>query len=78
MNTKKEENKEKHSTISAVIAVTGAVGLTVVGIVVIPPFLRKYSNKLYKFSTKNSEIDFDNLGPEIVRKEEMEDNNGND
>lgn len=72
MKTIKEENKKKRSAISTALVVAGSAAFTVVGVVVIPPLLKKYSNKLYKFSVKKNEIDFDNLGPEIVRKEETE------
>lgn len=50
--------------------VLGILALTAVGFIVIPPLLKKYSNKLYKASSKKEEIDFDNLGPEIVRKDD--------
>ena len=72
MKTIKEENKKKRSAISTALVVAGSAAFTVVGVVVIPSLLKKYSNKLYKFSIKKNEIDFDNLGPEIVRKEETE------
>ena len=52
------------------LLVAGAVVLTVAGIVIIPPLLRKYSNKVYKASIKKDNIDIDSLGPEIVRKED--------
>ena len=50
--------------------VLGLIALAAVGFIVIPPLMKKYSNKLYKKSLKEDEIDFDNLGPEIVRKDE--------
>ena len=43
--------------------------LTVIGFLVIPPLIKKYGNKIYKSSLKKNQIDFDNLGPEIVKKE---------
>ena len=52
--------------------VLGAIAITVVGIIVIPPLLKKYGVKLYKSSAKKEEIDFDNLGPEIVKKDKTE------
>ena len=52
--------------------VVGAIAITVVGIIVIPPLLKKYGVKLYKSSAKKEEIDFDNLGPEIVKKDKTE------
>lgn len=44
--------------------------VTVIGFLVIPPLMKKYSNKLYKSSLKKDEIDFDKMGPEIVKKDE--------
>ena len=52
--------------------VLGAIAITVVGIIVIPPLLKKCGVKLYRSSAKNEEIDFDNLGPEIVKKDKTE------
>ena len=52
--------------------VLGVIAITVVGIIVIPPLLKKYGVKLYKSSAKKEEIDFDNLGPEIVKKDKTE------
>ena len=50
--------------------VLGVLAVAGVGFIVVPPLLRKNSNKLYKASNKNEEIDFDNLGPEIVNKDD--------
>lgn len=55
-----------------ILLFAGGVALTVVGFIVISPFLKKYGNKLYKKSLKNDNIDFDNMGPEIVGKETKE------
>lgn len=52
--------------------VLGLIALAAVGFIVIPPLMKKYSNKLYKKSLKEDEIDFDNLGPEIVKKEDAQ------
>ena len=43
--------------------------LATIGIAVIPYFIDKYGNKIYKFSLKRDTIDFDDLGPEIVKKD---------
>lgn len=48
----------------------GFVALTAVGFIVIPPLVKKYSSELYKASAKVSEKEIENLGPEIVKKEE--------
>ena len=60
------------NTSKTVCWVVGIVALTVVGIIVIPPLLRKIENKMYKQSLKKDEIDYDNLGPEIVKKDNGE------
>ena len=49
--------------------IIGTVAVTTVGFLVIPPLMKKYSNKLYKFSLKKDNIDFENMGPEVVEKE---------
>lgn len=51
-----------------------AVGsaLTVAGFLVIPPLIKKYGNKTYKKSLNTEEIDFDDMGPEIVPFDEDE------
>ena len=53
--------------------VIGSLALTIVGFIVIPPLIKKCSNKVYKASLKKEKIDFDNMGPEIVKKESEED-----
>ena len=58
-------NSEPNTT---AIVVAGVVVLTIAGCLIIPPLLKKCSNKAYKLSIKKDEIDFDNLGPEIIRK----------
>lgn len=58
------------------LIIIGGIILTVVGFIVIPPLMKKYSNKLYKSRIKSEDIDFDSMGPEIVKKtkdSEMED-----
>lgn len=60
------KKEEKKCNGSKVLMVFGGVALTVAGFIVIPPLIEKCSNKMYKCSLKNEEIDFDNMGPEIV------------
>lgn len=52
--------------------VIGSVVLMVAGFIFIPPLMKKYTNKAYKKSCSSEEIDFDNLGPEIVKKSKDE------
>jgi len=52
--------------------VLGFIALLALGFIVIPPLMKKYSNKLYKKSLKEYEADFDNLGPEIAKKEDIQ------
>lgn len=51
-----------------ILIIVGGILLTAIGFMVIPPLMKKYSNKLYKSRTKSDDIDFDNMGPEIVKK----------
>lgn len=44
--------------------------LTLVGFIIVPPFIKKYGNKVYKKSLDTDDIDFDDMGPEIVPFEE--------
>ena len=41
------------------------------GLVVMYPFIIKHSNKVYKANSKKILIDFDSLGPEIVKKDKQ-------
>lgn len=63
---------KKKSTMEKILIILGAATLMVVGFMVIPKLIDKCSKKLYKASLKNEEIDFDNMGPEIIPNEEEE------
>ena len=58
------------STRKPICRIIGIIVLMAVGFLVIPPLMEKYSNKIYKFSLKKDIIDFENMGPEVVNKEE--------
>lgn len=60
------------STEKTIYWIIGIAAVTVIGFLVIPPLMKKYSNKIYKSSLKKDETDFDNMGPEIVKKEKSE------
>lgn len=60
------------STDKTVYWIIGIAAVTVIGFLVIPPLMKKYGNKLYKSSLKKDEIDYENMGPEIVKKEKKE------
>lgn len=66
---------KKIKRISKTALIGGGVVLTVLGFKVIPPILKKGSNLLYKKSIKNEDINFDDMGPEIVEKKDVEDDN---
>lgn len=57
------------STEKTVYWTIGIVAVTIVGFLVIPPLMKKYGNKLYKSSLKKDTIDYENMGPEIVKKD---------
>lgn len=59
-------NQKKNGRCVKVGLVVAGAALTVAGFVVIPPFVKKYSNKVYKKSLNTEDIDFDNMGPKIV------------
>lgn len=46
------------------------IGLIFIDVFIIPKTLKKYGNRKYKASLKKESIDFDNLGPKIVKKED--------
>lgn len=58
------------STRKPICRIIGIIVLMAVGFLVILPLMEKYSNKIYKFSLKKDNIDFENMGPEVVNKEE--------
>ena len=60
-----KEQKKNDRCVKVGLFVAGAV-LTVAGFIVIPPLIKKYGNKAYKKSLSTEDIDFDNMGPEIV------------
>ncbi len=55
-----------------VLGIMGSVVLTVIGFIVIPKLIKKYGDKAYKSSLEKEEIDFDEMGPEIVKKNTKE------
>lgn len=48
----------------------GIVSVVGISVYLISPLLKKVNNKMYKERLKKEKIDFDNLGPEIVKVEE--------
>lgn len=68
---------KKHKKVSKTILIAGGVLLTALGFMIIPSLLKKCSNSLYKKTIKNEDIDFEDMEPEIIKKENAEeDNNG--
>jgi hypothetical protein len=53
-----------------ILFVVGGIALTAAAFVVIPPAINKVSRKVYRAQNDTSDIDFDNMGPEVVRKEQ--------
>lgn len=62
------------STKKTIYRIIGIATVTVIGFLVIPPLMKKYGNKLYKSSLKKDKVDFENMGPEIVKMEESKEN----
>ena len=62
---------EKKKDIGGKIILVAAVSaLTAAGFIFIPPLLQKCGTKAYKASVKKDEINFDDMGPEIIPFEE--------
>lgn len=61
-----KKNQKKDSRCGKVAWFVVGSALTVVGFVVIPPLIKKYGSKAYKKFLDAEDIDFDNMGPEIV------------
>jgi len=55
--------------------IAGSVALLAVGVFVVPKLLKKATAQVYKNS--QPEVDFDELGPEIVKKEKIEEEEQN-
>lgn len=51
-----------------VFQIIGIVATTVIGFLMIPPLMKVCENKIYKASLKTDKIDYENMGPEIVKK----------
>lgn len=62
---------KKKSNLEKILMFVAVTSLTVVGFIVIPPLIDKYANKVYKASLKKEEIDFDDMGPEIIPKRNL-------
>lgn len=56
---------------SDILSAAMFVGMSVVGVTVVPKLTKKATKKKAKktLAVKTSKIDFDNMGPEIVRKD---------
>ena len=48
--------------------VTGSIVVTIVALAVMPQLIRKLSVRKYRSDYDTSDIDFDDMGPEIVDK----------
>jgi flagellar basal body-associated protein FliL len=63
------EKKEKKNKIPKALLIVGGAALTVAGFIIVPPLYNKLTNKAVKKASSTDDIDFDNLGPEIVQKD---------
>ena len=57
---------KKKSNVKKILMYVAGAAFVVAGFIVIPPLIDKYANKVYKVSLKKREIDFDDMGPEII------------
>lgn len=72
MEAEKEKLWKRKKRSSKVWLFVGGAAVTATGFIVIPPLIKKYTNKVAKHNSSTENIDFDNLGPEIVRKNDDE------
>lgn len=56
--------------------IVGGIALTAVASIVVPPIIGKVSRGVYRAQNDTSDIDFENMGPEIVRKEQVAQHEG--
>ena len=61
-----KKNQKRDSRFGKVAWFVASSALIVVGFVVISPLIKKYGVKAYKKSLDAENIDFDNMGPEIM------------
>lgn len=61
-----KDNKQKKNRCSKVAWYVVGGALTVAGFILIPPLIKKYGDKVYKKSLNTDDVDFDEMGPEIV------------
>lgn len=61
--------KQKKKKNSKAIAFAAQTAISAVGFVVVSLLMKKTLAKVYRDSVAKEEIDFDHMGPEIVKKE---------
>ena len=61
-----KDNKHKKKKFGKAAWYIVSVALTVAGFILIPPFINKFGDKVYKKSLNMDDFDFDEMGPEIV------------
>lgn len=66
------KTNEKKSVVKSTFMFIGGIALAVTSMITLQPLIKKYSAKLYKASLKKDPIDFDNLGPELVKADTRE------
>ncbi len=57
--------------IGTILKVLGTISMLVASILFLLPLIQKLSDKLYKAHEQKEEIDFDDLGPEVVKKSDL-------
>lgn len=60
------KDKKKKDKFEKMVWFAIGSALTVAGLLIIPPLIQKYGSKAYKKSLNTDDIDFDDMGPEIV------------
>lgn len=58
--------------IRALLKLIGIIAMVAASILLVTPLMQKLSDKLYKAHELKEEINFDDLGPKVVRKSGQE------
>lgn len=57
--------------IRILLKIIGIIAMVAASILLVTPLIQKLSDKLYKVHEQKEEINFDDLGPEVVRKSDQ-------
>lgn len=67
-----DEKKNKSFFKKAINYFSGGILLFLSTCILVPKIIKKGAGQIYKVNNLKNEVDFDNLGPKIIRKEDEE------